>query len=837
MGIFGELKKACFELVSGGPRITVKGEVAYDTDTDLIKYSDGAALKEIVEKSANQILQNKTIDADQNTVSNISNSNVKAGAGIEYSKLNVADGDLTIAKTNGLQTALDSRATTTELTSHLNLNSAHGVSGNILGTSDIQNVSNKTHTNSKFDDFVEAKEVITPSNPATGYQRIYPKSDGKWYYLNSAGVEQEVGSGSGSGGSLNWSGNPYFADGLSNVTTTDNANFSITRSTAASELQFPSLSNGVLKVSKASSNESSEYVNISDNGLLGDMLTNQTAAVAKVHVDTKQDLNYVHGSYHIEVVDQNGVSIVRGGVVPIEADTNKVYSVLINPQDVTEIHIRIVCDDTNSIAYTVLIGSTFIGLLEQVSSGEFAPVGSIHEFGGADEPENYLMCDGRALDRTTYAELFGAIGTAYGNGDGSTTFNIPDLRGKFVRGTDDMGTAAGAAGNDPDSAGRTSSNSGNTGNSVGSEQADGFKAHTHASNANGTTADSSTTWISSGGSAGSTSAQVTGSTGGNETRPLNVYTNFIIKYRTGGNNLSNFELGLKTKVIMATATGSTSNASFADANTEIVDYDSVTGDIYGNVTTGTGWRYTSDQAENVLIIPNANWGTTLSLAYATMVIYKNNAVYAEIDRNNGISLSGSAAVSMKAGDYIDVRLFQDHSSGGARSLNLGANEANVTILAVPDLTIYNAIADNEDRELHLDQGNGFGSTNTRVRRFSNVNKNTLGSWATYTDSTTLGSYITFHKACKVYVNTWDRRSSGGAINIVLNGTDGTANSPTYAQGQRGFSDLVANISDDASAQLNVKAGDVLWIQNYQNTGYASAISASGLTLNIVSSSH
>lgn len=63
-----------------------------------------------------------------------------------------------------------------------------------------------------------------------------------------------------------------------------------------------------------------------------------------------------------------------------------------------------------------------------------APVGSISAFGGSTAPNGWLLCQGQAVSRTTYAELFSIIGTAFGSGDGSTTFNIPDLRGEFLRG-------------------------------------------------------------------------------------------------------------------------------------------------------------------------------------------------------------------------------------------------------------------------------------------------------------------------------------------------------------------------------------------------------------------
>lgn len=62
------------------------------------------------------------------------------------------------------------------------------------------------------------------------------------------------------------------------------------------------------------------------------------------------------------------------------------------------------------------------------------PLGTINAFGGSVAPDGWLMCQGQALSRTEYADLFAVVGTAFGAGDGSTTFNIPDFRGEFLRG-------------------------------------------------------------------------------------------------------------------------------------------------------------------------------------------------------------------------------------------------------------------------------------------------------------------------------------------------------------------------------------------------------------------
>ena len=64
-------------------------------------------------------------------------------------------------------------------------------------------------------------------------------------------------------------------------------------------------------------------------------------------------------------------------------------------------------------------------------------------YGGEAAPTGWLLAAGSAVSRTTYATLFAAIGTTYGAGDGSTTFNLPDFRGVFPKGT---GTTTRAAG-------------------------------------------------------------------------------------------------------------------------------------------------------------------------------------------------------------------------------------------------------------------------------------------------------------------------------------------------------------------------------------------------------
>lgn len=67
------------------------------------------------------------------------------------------------------------------------------------------------------------------------------------------------------------------------------------------------------------------------------------------------------------------------------------------------------------------------------------PIGGVIEFAGTSAPTGWLLCYGQVVSRTTYAALFGVIGTVYGAGDGTTTFNVPDHRGRTVAGLDNMG--------------------------------------------------------------------------------------------------------------------------------------------------------------------------------------------------------------------------------------------------------------------------------------------------------------------------------------------------------------------------------------------------------------
>lgn len=119
---------------------------------------------------------------------------------------------------------------------------------------------------------------------------------------------------------------------------------------------------------------------------------------------------------------------------------------------------------------------------EVAGNAQAAPIGSIMPFAGtADKvPQGWLICDGTPISRTQYAALYAVIGTAWGYGDNSEKFNIPDLRGLFLRGVD------GGRGMDPDRNSRSVMNAGGlTNDNVGSYQDYMYSSHNHTADAVG----------------------------------------------------------------------------------------------------------------------------------------------------------------------------------------------------------------------------------------------------------------------------------------------------------------------------------------------------------------
>jgi microcystin-dependent protein len=140
------------------------------------------------------------------------------------------------------------------------------------------------------------------------------------------------------------------------------------------------------------------------------------------------------------------------------------------------------------------------------------PAGVVLYFAAATPPKGWLKADGNVVSRIEYADLFVVVGTTFGTGDGSTTFNLPDLRGEFIRGLD---TGRGV----------------DSGRVIGTIQSDELKQHNHyffetdvdpGNNGDSLESDVPCAMDTSGMATSTSNHKFVSNTGGSETRPRNV---------------------------------------------------------------------------------------------------------------------------------------------------------------------------------------------------------------------------------------------------------------------------------------------------------------------------
>ena len=221
-------------------------------------------------------------------------------------------------------------------------------------------------------------------------------------------------------------------------------------------------------------------------------------------------------------------TIVAGNIAAGAVGTSEIADLAVTTAKIADSQITSVkiADDTITGADIAVETITMTKLIAAVQQA-LVPPGTIVAYGGEAAPAGWLLCNGLSVSRSTYPSLFAAIGTAFGTAS-STVFNVPDFRGRFLRGWDS------GAGRDPDRANRAAMiTGGNIGDKVGSTQNDEFRSHDHSISfyTSGydipyNNAKESLGWERNNGT-------VTGSSsykGGNETRPLNANVNYIIKF-------------------------------------------------------------------------------------------------------------------------------------------------------------------------------------------------------------------------------------------------------------------------------------------------------------------
>lgn len=306
----------------------------------------------------------------------------------------------------------------------------------------------------------------------------------------------------------------------------------------------------------------SSNVTISANTAGPALLVTQTGAGAAIRVQDSADPDAT--PFVVDTTGQVGIGTaapanaldVAGGSIQISASTGTARTVI--SADSSD-SIFSVNDDRNFTVKTnattrltvnsssatttvpVVLPANPTSSLQAATKGYVdlgSPAGIIAPFAGTSAPSGWLSCNGAAVSRVDYATLFAAISTTWGSGDGSTTFNVPDLRGAFLRGS-------GTSSLDPSSP-----------RAVGSFQAEAYLNHNHTAtssvsdptHAHGyTTPTGGAVAVSAGGlpinntgTAGSTTGAAatgitvstsiaTSTTGGTETRPDNYAVLYIIK--------------------------------------------------------------------------------------------------------------------------------------------------------------------------------------------------------------------------------------------------------------------------------------------------------------------
>ena len=176
---------------------------------------------------------------------------------------------------------------------------------------------------------------------------------------------------------------------------------------------------------------------VSDTEIL--RITNSSSdVIIRPVVDAKDIIFQQRDGTEVARIEDNGTFNVVTGKLAINATAVTATAAELNLLDGgTSVGSSITIADTDGVV--VNDGGT----MKSVPASDFKeyimPTGALMPYAGTSAPTGFLLCYGQAISRSTYADLFSAISTTYGTGDGSSTFNLPDLRGRVVAGQDDMG--------------------------------------------------------------------------------------------------------------------------------------------------------------------------------------------------------------------------------------------------------------------------------------------------------------------------------------------------------------------------------------------------------------
>lgn len=310
-------------------------------------------------------------------------------------------------------------------------------------------LSGTTHTLTTSDGAVSdgmSKVLVLGGSPSgTNTITIAPNDADKLYFVKND-TNQTATFTQGSGANVNvaaGAGAIIFADGAgSGAAVTDLTASLVAKglSTSSGDITLDSAGNIVLDADGGT-------VKVSDGGTEILNITNSSSdVIIKPVVDAKDIIFQQRDGTEVARIEDNGTFNVVTAKLAINATAVTSTAAELNLLDGdTSVGSSITVADADGVV--VNDGGTMktipaSDIKTYASGNSLVPSGALMPFAGASAPTGFLLCDGSAVSRSTYATLFSAVSTTYGSGDGSSTFNLPDLRGRVIAGQDDMGGAS-----------------------------------------------------------------------------------------------------------------------------------------------------------------------------------------------------------------------------------------------------------------------------------------------------------------------------------------------------------------------------------------------------------
>jgi microcystin-dependent protein len=642
--------------------------------------------------------------------------NDTSGAHAASAISNTPEGSLTATDVqsalNELQSDVDARATDEDLNSHTSSTEAHGAEGAVVGTTNTQTLTNKTFA----DPITVFEQELTPTTPSFGRQRIYAKEDGKWYTLDSDGIERPVGSGAGGSG-----------QGGINHIDIDSASFE-SGSIGEWTVQTNATPSDTPTPDDLGTPDSAVTFLPTDT----DPLRGEWSAVLTKDAANRQG-HFVQVPFTIDKQDRNsnlGVSfdfvaseeyapddvkpfvwdVTNGEIAYLRrSGTSRRFTGSVATSDSTEYLLILHVASDSAEAYTVKVDNFQVGPAKILDTSDSGIVGSLAIVAMNEVPKRHLACDGSVVSRTEYSELFAAIGTTWGAGDGSTTFKLPDLEtdGLFIRAANGSNPVGSVQGD-------TTAVNGLSTNTTGSTHTHKFEADYSTVSSPATTDGAGT--IVAGSNAGLGRRSVTGSrvsvndgvmaadsahthgmSGDAETRPKNAAFKVVIRYTNGGSALlTDAELMNESEVLSITSDSktppATSSTTYAMTNNSLMLKRGhrylLLGDVTFSGTASSSWEFVratwsldngNDTSSTVSAIPTSSADIS-RIAGAGEIIFNDNddairdftgsvpATVVDVHKDTEVFLVPRGNISGTAGDMsVQVRL---------------------TAVALPDLTVY-----------------------------------------------------------------------------------------------------------------------------------------------------